>query len=301
MVVLRLGKVNNLERKFIPTKKEYLDRYLNSMEEIEKYELTQTYKDGFKYRRYNDNGSCKYTKNNKMSNITEIKEITEEEFNDVLNFNDRQAVVKVRKYYLDGDFEIDADFFSKPIDMVMIEVSSDKAPLEDYIPPKGFIEVSGTKQYENYGIYNGTVKQNNIILEGTDGVGKTETIKRLLMDGIICQDREMSVISKNMLFDVPMEERVKLYYEYLTKNNKHIIFLINKDKEELERRINSREVLSEYDLEAFKYNCLYEETYLYMKDKNMLQGKLHLVDCTGLDLNSQVKAIKDKIQEINNA
>jgi len=301
MVVLRLGKVNNLERKFIPTKKEYLERYLNSMEKVEEYELTQTYKDGFKYRRYNDNGSCKYTKNNKMSNITEIEEITEEEFNEVLNFNKGQAVLKVRKYYVDDDFEIDADFFSKPIDIVMIEVSSEKRLLEDYIPPKGFIEVSGTKQYENYGIYYGTIKQNNIILEGTDGVGKTETIKRLLMDGIVCQDREMSVISKNMLFDISMEDRAMLYYEYLSSNDKHIIFLINKDKEELERRINSREVLSEFDLDAFKYNSLYEETYLYMKNKNMLQGKLHLVDCTGLDLNSQIKVIKDKIQEINNS
>jgi len=236
-----------------------------------------------------------------MSNITEIEEITEEEFNEVLNFNKGQAVLKVRKYYVDDDFEIDADFFSKPIDIVMIEVSSEKRLLEDYIPPKGFIEVSGTKQYENYGIYYGTIKQNNIILEGTDGVGKTETIKRLLMDGIVCQDREMSVISKNMLFDISMEDRAMLYYEYLSSNDKHIIFLINKDKEELERRINSREVLSEFDLDAFKYNSLYEETYLYMKNKNMLQGKLHLVDCTGLDLNSQIKVIKDKIQEINNS
>lgn len=301
MVILRLGKVNNLERKFIPLKKEYLEKYLNGMEEIEEYELTQTYKDGFKYRRYNDDGYLKYTKNNKMSNITEIKEITEKEFKDVLDYNNGKAVVKIRKYYKDGDYEIDADFFIKPIEMIMIEVSSDKAPLEDYIPPKGFVEVSGTKQYENYGIYNGSIKQNNIILEGTDGVGKTETAKKLLMEGIICQDREMEVFSKNMLFDIPMEDRARLYYDYLSKNNKHVLFLINKDKEELERRINAREVLSEFDSEAFKYNELYEKTYLYMEEKNMLQGKMHMVDCTGLNLDAQVEKVKDMIKEINNA
>ncbi len=299
MVVLRLGKVNNLERKFIPTKKEYLNRYLKSMKKIEEYVLTQTYKDGYKYREYNDHGDLKYTKNNKMRAITKIEEISNEEFDRVLKSNKSKAIIKTRSYYIDGNYEIDVDTFIKPIDMVMIEVSSDKVPLEDYVPPKGFIEVSGTKEYENYGIYNGSIKWNNIILEGTDGVGKTETIKRLLKEGIICQDREMEVISKNMLFEIPMEERAKKYNEYLKNSDKYVIFLINKDKDELERRINSRDRLSEFDLEAFKYNKLYEDTYLYMKDKNLLNNKLHLIDCTGLKIDEQVKVIKDYIIKIN--
>lgn len=299
MVVLRLGKVNNLERKFIPTKKEYLNRYLKRMKKIEEYVLTQTYKDGYKYREYNDHGDLKYTKNNKMSTITKIAEISKEEFDKALKSNKGKAIIKTRSYYIDGNYEIDVDTFIKPIDIVMIEVSSDKAPLEDYVPPKGFIEVSGTKEYENYGIYNGSIKWNNIILEGTDGVGKTETIKRLLKEGIICQDREMDVISKNMLFEIPMEVRSKKYNEYLKNSDKHVIFLINKDKDELERRINSRDRLSEFDLEAFKYNKLYEDTYLYMKDKNLLNNKLHLIDCTGLKIDEQVKVIKDYIIKIN--
>ena len=286
MVVLRLGKVNNLERKFIPTKKEYLDRYLKGMKKIEEYVLTQTYRDGYKYREYNDHGYLKYTKNNKMSTITHIEEISKEKFDKVYRDNKGKAIIKTRSYYIDGNYEIDVDTFRKPIDIVMVEVSSDKAPLEDYEPPKGFIEVSGTKEYENYGIYNGSIKCNNIILEGTDGVGKTETIKRLLSEGIICQDREMEVISKK-------------YDEYLKRNDKHIIFLINRDKEELERRINSREKLSDFDLEAFKYNQLYEDTYLYMKKNNLLNNKLHLIDCTNLNIDEQVKVIKDYIMELN--
>lgn len=293
MVVLRLGKINNEERKFIPTKIEYLNRYLSSLKKVEECELTQTYKDGYKYRRYNDNGDMKYTCNNKMSKITEVKEINEQIFNDVLKSNGR-CVRKVRKYYIDGDYEIDADYFIEPIEMVMIEVSTNK-DLSSYIPPKGFIEVSNTKTYENYGIYNGSIKSNNTILEGTDGVGKTATIEKLLEDGIIAQDRCMDVISKNMFFDVSMSDRASIYQEYLKSIDKKVIFLINNDKQELENRISKRKVLSKFDTEAYKYNQLYKDTYEYMKEKDMLEGKLFMVDCTGLSIEEQVKKVSDII------
>lgn len=296
MVVLRLGKINNEERKFIPTKKEYLEKYLAGMEEIEEYELTQTYKDGYKYRRYNDDGDMKYTVNNKMSKITDVRESNEEEFLQVLKENGK-CVRKIRKYYNDGPFEIDVDCFIEPIEMVMVEVSTDKVPLEDYVPPKGFVEVSNTKVYENYGIYNGSIKSNNTIIEGTDGVGKSVTIEKLIEKGILAQDRCMDVISKNMLFDVDMESRANIYQEYLKQTDKKIIFLVNNSREELESRINKREVLSQYDLEAYKYNQLYLETYNYMKEKNMTENKLFLVDCTGLTLDEQVK----KVEEVINA
>ncbi|HAB67086.1 MAG TPA: hypothetical protein DCE23_06940 [Firmicutes bacterium] len=296
MVVLRLGKINNEERKFIPTKKEYLDRYLNSMKKIEEYELTQTYKDGYKYRRYNDNGDCKYTVNNKMSKITDVRESNEEEFLEVMKENGR-CVRKIRKYYNDGPYEIDVDCFIEPVEMVMIEVSTDKAPLDEYVPPKGFVEVSNTKVYENYGIYNGSIKSVGTIIEGTDGVGKSVTIEELIKKGIICQDRCMDVISRNMLFDISMEDRTKKYQEYLKKIDNKIIFLVNNDKKELESRINKREVLSQYDEEAYRYNQLYLDTYNYMKDRNMTEDKLYLVDCTNLTLEEQV----EKIERIINA
>ena len=54
-----------------------------------------------------------------------------------------------------------------------------------------------------------------IIIEGTDGVGKSTTIKRLAKNNIICQDRSRNVISKYMLFDISMENRVNKYFEYL--------------------------------------------------------------------------------------
>lgn len=297
MIVLRLGKINNLERKFIPTKKEYIEKYLNNMKLIEEYELTETYKDGYKYRRYNDCGDMKYTKNNKMSIITEVLEIDEETFNKVLKENGKW-IRKIRRYYNDGPFEIDVDYFLEPINMIMVKVSTDKAPLDSYVPPKGFIEVSNTKTFENYGIYNGSIKSNNTIIEGTDGVGKTATIEKLIKKGILAQDRCMDIISKYMLFDVPIEQRANIYQEYLKSSNNKVIFLINNDKEELEKRIHSRKVISKFDEEAFKYNKLYLDTFNYMKDKNMLENKLFLVDCTGLTIEEQVSQVEKII--INN-
>lgn len=296
MVVLRLGKVNNEERKFIPTKKEYLERYLASMEEIEEYELTQTYKNGYKYRRYNDDGDCKYTVNNKMSKITDVRESNEEEFLKILKENGK-VIRKIRKYYNDGPYEIDVDYFIEPIQMIMVEVSTDKAPLNEYVPPKGFVEVSNTKVYENYGIYNNSIRSVGTIIEGTDGVGKSVTIEELIKKGIICQDRCMDVISRNMLFDIDMDKRANIYQKYLKNIHKKIIFLVNNSKEELESRINKREVLSQYDEEAYRYNQLYLDTYNYMRDRKMTENKLYLVDCTGLTLEEQVS----KVEEIINA
>ena len=291
MVVLRLGKVNNEERKFIPTKKEYLERYLAGMELIEEYELTQTYKYGYNYRRYNDDGDCKYTVNNKMSKITDVRESNEEEFLKILKENGK-AIRKIRKYYNDGPYEIDVDYFIEPIQMIMVEVSTDKAPLNAYVPPKGFVEVSNTKVYENYGIYNNSIRSVGTIIEGTDGVGKSVTIEKLIEKGIICQDRCMDVISRNMLFNIAMDKRANIYQKYLKNIHKKIIFLVNNSKEELESRINKREVLSQYDKDAYMYNQLYLDTYNYMKDKEMTENKLYLVDCTGLTLEEQVSKVE---------
>ena len=110
MVVLRLGKLNNEERKFIPTKENFLEEYLGSMREIEEYELTQTFCNGYKYRRYNDHVQMKYTRNFKQGKVTDVVEISEEEFTKVLRDTGRK-IRKIRKYYKDGPYDIDVDFF----------------------------------------------------------------------------------------------------------------------------------------------------------------------------------------------
>lgn len=137
----------------------------------------------------------------------------------------------------------------------------------------------------------------NIILEGTDGVGKTSTINELKKDNIICQDRSKDIISKYMMFDVDMEFRARRYYEFLKKSDCIVIFLINNDKEELMKRIYSREKISKFDLQAYEYNILYKDTYLYMKENNMLNNNLFMIDCTGLSLSEQIKEVKKIIKK----
>lgn len=294
MVELRLGKINNEERKFIPTKKEFFEEYINTLKEIEEYEITQTFKDGYKYRCYNDHGYLKFTRNKKMGNITDVIEIDENIFNDVLKEN-KKCIRKVRKYYHDGNFEIDVDCFSSPLNFIMVEVAAIGEPLINYKAPKGFIEVTGNEIYENSNIYNGSIISNNTIIEGTDGVGKTTTIEELIKQGIICQDRCMDVISANMLFEISMETRVQKYQKYLKIINKNVIILVNNDKKELERRINLRTRLSEFDEQAYEYNNLYLETFNYMKKHNMLMNKMFLIDTTNLSIEEQVNKVKEVI------
>lgn len=134
------------------------------------------------------------------------------------------------------------------------------------------------------------------ILEGTDGVGKTSTIKELLKEGIICDDRSRDIISKYMLFDVDMETRAKKYENFLKNSNVKVIFMVNNDENEIMKRIYSREKLSEYDKKANEYNKLYLDTYNYMVKHNMTYGKLMLVDCTGLAFDEQVNRVKEMIR-----
>lgn len=295
MVKLRLGNINNKELKFIPTKMSFLEDYLNEIKYQEEYELTQTYKDKWKYRRYNDNGIKKYTRNHKKQDITYVEEITEEDFKTVLNDN-KKYIRKIRKYYLDGDFEIDVDYFKEPIKMIMVEVSSETRKLEEYTPPKGFIEVTSIKGYDNKDIYNGSIKKTNIILEGTDGVGKSYTSEQLLKYGIITENREMDTFSNNMVFEISLEDRAKLYNEYLKKNNNIVIFMVNNDDKELEERVLSRKNISEFDMECVKYNNLYLKTYNYMKDKKLTENKLLIFDTTNLSKREQIKKIIELIE-----
>ncbi len=134
-----------------------------------------------------------------------------------------------------------------------------------------------------------------IILEGTDAVGKTSTINELKKENIICVDRSKDMISKYMLFDYSLEYRANKYYQYLKENDCKVIFLVNNDRDELERRVKMRNQIGKYDLEAYQYNQLYLETYEYMKEHNMLENKLFLIDVTHLTLEKQVEKVKEFI------
>ena len=136
-----------------------------------------------------------------------------------------------------------------------------------------------------------------IILEGTDAVGKTSVINNLKSFKLM--DRDKNICS---LFDfgISIIDRANKLKEYLNANNNYVIFLVNNDKDELERRIELREKVDEYDKYAYLYNLLYLETYLYMKQNNLLCNKLFMVDCTGLSLEEETIKVKEIIDNINN-
>ena len=134
-----------------------------------------------------------------------------------------------------------------------------------------------------------------IILEGTDAVGKTSVINNL--SDYELYDRDKSICS---LFDfnISLVERVNKLNEYFDKYDNYVILLINNDKNELERRIKSRKIVDEYDEFAYLYNLLYLETYLYIKQKKLLDNKLFMVDCTGLSLGEETVEVKKIVDNI---
>ena len=102
-----------------------------------------------------------------------------------------------------------------------------------------------------------------------------------------------------MNIDISLQERTKLYYDYITKQDNVILFLINMDRKELERRISLRKTIDTYDKLTYLYNLLYLETYIYMEENNMLDNKLYLVDVTGLTIDEQTSKIKTLINSLN--
>ncbi|MBQ6323896.1 MAG: hypothetical protein IJI22_03585 [Bacilli bacterium] len=134
-----------------------------------------------------------------------------------------------------------------------------------------------------------------IILEGTDAVGKTSVINNLSDYELLDRDKN---ICKLFDFNVSLVDRANKLKKYLDTNKNYVIFLINNDRAELERRIQLRETVDEYDKYAYLYNLLYLETYLYMKQKNFLGDKLFMVDCTGLSLEEETMKVKEIIDNI---
>lgn len=135
-----------------------------------------------------------------------------------------------------------------------------------------------------------------IILEGTDAVGKTSVINNLSNYKLLDRDKN---ICKLFDFNVSLVDRVNKLKKYLDSNESYVIFLVNNDKDELERRIQLREIIDEYDKYAYLYNLLYLETYLYMKQKNLLDDKLFMVDCTGLSLEEETIKVKEIVDNID--
>ena len=134
-----------------------------------------------------------------------------------------------------------------------------------------------------------------IILEGTDAVGKSSVINNLNDYELLDRDKN---ICKLFDFNVSLLDRVNKLNEYLNNNKNYVIFLVNNDKEELERRVDLRDTIDEYDRYTYLYNLLYLETYLYMEKNDLLCNRIFMVDCTGLTLEEQTNRVKEIVDEI---
>ena len=188
----------------------------------------------------------------------------------------------IKKYKKDNNTIIVEEYDNN----LIIVISKEK------LESKALIDVTDNELYLNDNIDNLIVT--NVVIEGTDGVGKTSTIEGLIKRGIVCFDRDLE-ICKYMLFDVSLEDRCSAYMKYLEENTYTIVFLVNNSKEELERRIMMRENISEFDKMAFEYNNLYKETYEAMKK---ITGRIMLVDCTNLSLAEQIDEVERKVMGI---
>ncbi len=134
-----------------------------------------------------------------------------------------------------------------------------------------------------------------IVIEGTDGVGKTTTINALNMQNI--QDRD-KYISELIDTNITLADRSNKIYEYLKDKDEIVIFMVNNNKQELEERINKRGIVDEYDKLAYLYNLIYLETYEYMEKNRLLNNKVYLADVTSLCFKEQIKVIYDIINKV---
>ncbi len=193
-----------------------------------------------------------------------------------------------RVYQNDDNKEFYIDYFPNH-DIFLIQTN------DSAILPKGCLDVTDNPLFNPTAILNNSLKSVRPTLEGTDGVGKTTYTIELLKNGIVCQDRNIDVISKHMFFDIPMEKRAQVYYDTFKNHSHPVIFIVNTDKTELEKRIGKRstvEGMGEYDDEAYRYGLLYIDTFIYMKEHKCLPDCFHMVDATGKSIDEISNTIK---------
>ncbi len=199
----------------------------------------------------------------------------------------KNKIIGKKMYCKDNDINIEVECYYNLNNLCVIRTNN-----KAYIPDKGLVKVSALYEQEN--ILQGLIKVPNYTLEGTDGIGKSTTIELLIEEGIVCFDRNLNVICKYMLFNVPLETRIDEYKKFLKSTKDKIIFLVNMDEEELRRRINSRDIVSEFDKYSVEYNRMYFTTYKELERQGFLYDHLFLADCTGLSITEQ----KDKIKRM---
>ena len=111
-------------------------------------------------------------------------------------------------------------------------------------------------------IKNLEIYPKRIIIEGTDGIGKTTLARNLQNFGLHCLDREKEHISAIMFPENSDAIRLQTCQQYLLNHpNDFLIFLTTSRPEELQARIQKRgNSYDKFDQEAAMYNALYDKT-----------------------------------------
>lgn len=159
-------------------------------------------------------------------------------------------------------------------------------------PFNDFIDITTSKKYLLKNILKGSLKKVNIVIEGADGVGKSTLVKKLANRGYLTQDRAVKEVTQKMREEIPTKERIDEIRKYLqTDLNRKLVFLYLSDEAALEKRINSRKSISEFDKKALIFQRLYVDTYTRLSNfKN-----LYIIDCLGRTPEDLAKEIEKLI------
>ena len=164
------GNIINTERKFIIDIEKIKAYQLQDWQArlgkpVESYDINQFYVDGIKYREIlvkdedeDEEPVLKtvgYTKNIKNGNITNVTEITPDEYDSALEKAYRHHSSKNRDTYIKDGFHIDIDTYFTT-DLTLIEVSGDN--LEKFVPPEFLKEVTGDENYSAKKIFEKEVE-----------------------------------------------------------------------------------------------------------------------------------------------
>ena len=261
------GSITKFERKFVCTKRHLLDDYLQeNASYLHSYKICQKYADGIKYRKYETENGVFCKMHSKLQIDSEhkeviIKDISEKEFDSI---STEYCVSKVRTAYrLAGDLILDVDDYRN--DIVMIEVwCGNKSTLDSFSCIKGLYEVTGNKFYSNKYI---AMNKDNIltrglcIVEGTDLVGKTTVVEKMINAGYVCMDRDQYNFSDCIDLKYSYQESADRIANNYRGRDCNIVVMYAGDasvlKERLEKRLATCGGISEYDDLCCEYNEFY--------------------------------------------
>lgn len=176
----------------------------------------------------------------------------------------------------------------------------------NYFHIKGLVNITDLSIYDEKNIKEGSINKNRFIIEGVKGSGKSVLINAAIYDGVICQDRDMEVISNDNYNNISIAEKSRLCYERIHRDNNEFLLIIkNIDQNELMRRISKRNMYNEKDLTTELFNNYaklgeyinrYNELETYMKEKGLLDNKIDIINCTGLGKEVQQNILLKKMK-----